>query len=751
MSGLPRCDPNVKPQSAYDKLPVYVFVCGIEGAGHHAIETVLEKLENYYDLAITTYNPGLHSFAKHANVSRAYQYPTIDLGRHHQTFVNFLKGPKVHGSKLIFDTRNSYPEGFGVGSLGHPDLAYLSALDGRLFELRVLVLYRDPVASVLSSVRRFKDGNDRPEFQYKNYEYQARSVQESLSMINNGLSTVPCGKSLVLPYETMLATPSFFAPQLAMLFGVEIDDISNCFGKWKPQPKKTVAGDVARMKTELTNFFQIQEVLWPNVLSYGSHPVLSIQRDKFERHESTGQHTVEDAEAEANRAANSEGGDNTAVGSPAKDQHKAKAAEKPEKPEQPEKPEKPEKPHTAVENPDASSMGKAKRAMDASLDKRGNNYLKITWYTNLGFNNMRFIMEEALYLAKLLKRKLILAPQLRMRRCLDDEVCETTDCTLRGGNYWCPVTGFLSWSALSSAGAVIIQKENEKKFMNGKTVHEVEGAFDDIWKNTTLYLEKLPPTVKGLLDESGAFAGNQPLKFKYHKFQLGCELSYFKTKELTWDSSKAKDNDLRIKGFVDMYGDDEANILYLKGIPHHIGLTPTFWSSKDALQESEAVWKSGIAYHASIVATAKAIAKELVGTGTAKSYMCVHLRRGDFVDAGWLGAAKDLELVKANIVKRQENGEMIYMATDEQNATTLKMFRQAGVRTWGDFRESVIEKTKGKHAKMVAFEDYIGLVEQMICARARLFVGSKCSSFTGGILNLRRNIMDDHKYFVTTK
>lgn len=739
MPGLPRCDPSVKPQSAYDKLPVYVFVCGIEGAGHHAIETVLEQLESYYDLAVTTYNPGLHSFAKHANVSRAYQYPTIDLDRHHQTFVNFLKGPKVHGSKLIFDTRNSYPEGFGVGSLGHPDLAYLSALDGKLFELRVLVLYRHPVASVLSAVRRFKDGNDRPEFQYKNYEYQARSVQESLSMINNGLMTVPCGKSLVLPYEAMLETPLFFAPKLAMLFGVEVDDISKCFGKWKPQPKKSVVGDVAKMKTELTDFFQIQEALWPNIVSYDSHGALSISRNKFERHKSTGQHTVEDAEAEANRAANSEGGGNTAVGSP-NDQHKVKAAEKPEKPEKLE-----------PEKPDTSRMAKTKRAMNATSDKRGNNYLKITWYTNLGFNNMRFIMEEALYLAKLLNRKLILAPQLRMRRCLDDEVCETTDCTVRGGNYWCPVTGFLSWSALSSSGAVIIQKENEKKFMKGKTVHEVDGAFDDIWKNTTLYLEKLPPTVKGRLDAAGALADDQPLKFKYHKFQLGCELSYFRTKELTWDSSKAKDSDVRIKGFVDMYGNDDANILYLKGIPHHIGLTPTFWSSKEALQESEAVWKTGIAYHASIVATAKAIAKELVSTGTAKSYMCVHLRRGDFIDAGWLGAAKDLELVKANIVKRQAKGEMIYMATDEQNTTTLSMFRQVGVRTWGDFRESVIQKTKGKHAKMVAFEDYIGLVEQMICARARLFVGSKCSSFTGGILNLRRNIMDDHRYYVTTK
>lgn len=138
------------------QLPIFVFVCGVEGAGHHALETVWEELENYVSIGISTYQPGLHSFAKAADVSRAYQFPTIKLATHEQRLRNFLRSPSIVGRPLIISTRDSYPEGFGVGNLAHPDLVFLSEMDGKLFDLRVLVLHRDPVKAVLSSVRRFK-------------------------------------------------------------------------------------------------------------------------------------------------------------------------------------------------------------------------------------------------------------------------------------------------------------------------------------------------------------------------------------------------------------------------------------------------------------------------------------------------------------------------------------------------------------------------------------------------------------------
>jgi hypothetical protein len=50
---------------------------------------------------------------------------------------------------------------------------------------------------------------------------------------------------------------------------------------------------------------------------------------------------------------------------------------------------------------------------------------------------------------------------------------------------------------------------------------------------------------------------------------------------------------------------------------------------------------------------------------------------------------------------------------------------------------------------MLAFEDYVGIVEQLVCSRARLFIGSKCSSYSGGIWNLRRRLLNDTSMLFT--
>lgn len=111
-------------------------------------------------------------------------------------------------------------------------------------------------------------------------------------------------------------------------------------------------------------------------------------------------------------------------------------------------------------------------------------------------------------------------------------------------------------------------------------------------------------------------------------------------------------------------------------------------------------------------------------------------------------------------------------------STATSGLREIGARTWKDFKADFTQKAFGQPATFLGllegvethrpptisvltlpplpspspfstptgFEDYVGLVEQMICANARLFLGSKCSSFTGGILNLRRKLVGDTTY-----
>jgi len=328
---------------------------------------------------------------------------------------------------------------------------------------------------------------------------------------------------------------------------------------------------------------------------------------------------------------------------------------------------------------------------------------------------------------------------------VDEARCAKTKCAKKDGTYWCPMTSFLAWGAMKAQGAVIVQ--NEDKFMQNRSTKKFAKAFDEMFSKETLYLDRLPAAVAGKLSAERRYpAKGPPLKFSYWRFQLGCELSYFEIKEATWNSKKAKNAALQVRGLTDEFAGITESVLFLGGTPHNIGLTPTFWSSRASLVESQNTWEAGVQYHSAIQNFARTIRRNLVSKGTSSTFTCVHLRRGDFVSAGWLGEAKDLELVKKTIAEHKLDGELVYMATDEADPKILKDFYDLGVRTWKDAEPWL---GTGPWAPYLAFEDYVGLVEQSICAEARVFIGSKCSSFTGGILNLRRKIVGDTRYFNT--
>lgn len=75
-----------------------------------------------------------------------------------------------------------------------------------------------------------------------------------------------------------------------------------------------------------------------------------------------------------------------------------------------------------------------------------------------------------------------------------------------------------------------------------------------------------------------------------------------------------------------------------------------------------------------------------------------------------------------------------YMSTDETSYQILDYFQSLGAILFEDLLDPYFESRFGH---LIVFDDWIGLVEQVICARAALFVGTMSSSFTSGILNLR--------------
>eukprot|EP00049_Salpingoeca_infusionum_P009026 m.149849 g.149849 ORF g.149849 m.149849 type:complete len:799 (-) comp14209_c0_seq2:251-2647(-) len=662
-------------------LPIFVLVVGIEGAGHHAMETVWHGLEEFYDLHFIGYNPGLHSFAKEADVSKAYQYSSADFERHRKQIRNLLKKPWVRGKKLIIDSRDSYPEGFGVGALAHPDLLYLSMLDGDVIDLRVLVMSRDIVDCTMSAVRRFQVG----EFQYKNAQFQARAVSENLALINNALRSIPCGKYMVLPYEKFVHQPKAYSAQLSELLSVQKQYMDQCFHGLKAPSDKTYTEEQQQERKLLQTFFERQRVLFPILADPSSVPKVHIRGGPIPTKSAT-------ASAANDNKSN-------------KDPHTQKQQDQ-------------------LQPIAAQQQQKQQEGWVTQPDK----YLLIDWFLHLGFNNVRFIMEMAFGMAHALERTLVLPSHLRMRQCDDASLCSMSKCEVRENkNYWCPLSMFLDQDVLVSSGGMIVRDHSD--FQRGKQVERVSHAFKEVYNSDHLWLSMFTPD-----------AAKTSATIEYQRFHLGCELSYFKTVKQTWQVSDPS----LVHAFSEEYNRD-ADVLYLQGTPHKIGVTPFVWPTAHALEEYQKVWNAAVVYHPSIVHIAKQVSNALVRDSPTNSFVCVHLRRGDFVTAGWLGQAKDLELVANNIKTSLIQGELFYLATDEQDTTVLAGLRDIGARVWSDVFPAVTPPNEDA-TSMLGFQDYVGLVEQMICGQARRFLGSKCSSFTGGILNLRRQLVGDTSY-----
>jgi hypothetical protein len=79
-------------------------------------------------------------------------------------------------------------------------------------------------------------------------------------------------------------------------------------------------------------------------------------------------------------------------------------------------------------------------------------------------------------------------------------------------------------------------------------------------------------------------------------------------------------------------------------------------------------------------------------------------------------------------------GEMIYISTDESNHTFFAPFVRAGykIRFLSDIGKSV-----GLNTGLLEDPNYVGMLEQIVAAKGRIFVGTWYSTFTGYINRMR--------------
>jgi hypothetical protein len=354
-------------------------------------------------------------------------------------------------------------------------------------------------------------------------------------------------------------------------------------------------------------------------------------------------------------------------------------------------------------------------------------YLMIDCQRHLGFNNILFIMEMGLYMARMLGRRLAFCGWLRMRRCEDKALCQQSKCQARGSEYECHLGLFLDNAKLREAG--LDWYRDEKDLLDRYSTFHDLAAFDDFYAPNALVIDHVPPDATGR-DRS---------VFNYYQIKFTCELVPTKIFRHVYNETAARAANTSLIPFYSKYAAVSDTILYLHGTPHRVGLTPVLWATEKALHESRSLWHELHRYDDRVIAHGRQLVGLVLGRSNRTSFTCIHLRRDDFTDLGWNKKAQDLSQVMARIAQHRRPDEALYVATDEDRLERLAALRTVGAVFWADLAAAMRAGKSAGDVAMLGFKDYVGLVEQIACVRARSFLGSHCSSLTGTIVNLRRD------------
>ena len=116
------------------------------------------------------------------------------------------------------------------------------------------------------------------------------------------------------------------------------------------------------------------------------------------------------------------------------------------------------------------------------------------------------------------------------------------------------------------------------------------------------------------------------------------------------------------------------------------------------------------------------------------NYVAYHIRRGDFQHAWVKIPAEEILQLTKSLIPGPLSERVVYIATDEtKNTSFFDPFRKAFKEVYflADFKEDASFALQ--HLPI----NHYGMVEQVICASADIFIGTPLSTFTGYITRMR--------------
>ena len=142
-----------------------------------------------------------------------------------------------------------------------------------------------------------------------------------------------------------------------------------------------------------------------------------------------------------------------------------------------------------------------------------------------------------------------------------------------------------------------------------------------------------------------------------------------------------------------------------------------------------------------IYCMASTVVRELTKEAGAAGYLAYHIRRGDFQhpqmkipaldilhNTQHLWARHGFSHTQGGVPEKQK--PVLYISTDERNSTFFEPFAQ-------HFRVRALSNYLPQLHNEAMDRNHVGMLEQVVCASATLFVGTPLSTFTSYITRLR--------------
>ncbi len=193
-----------------EKKPLLLFLIGVEGAGHHLTRDFLKYF--FKKERVTSIDKAFPFLFHRWDTLQDYmKKPSTNLNIREEYDSAISRTMKNYSQSNYMYSSASFPFGLKRDTLRRPDIIDMVELMESYFELRPMLIYRDPISCAYSAVRRkFND----------NVLHQAKIVEDNLIFIKQQIEASGLDYRSV-SYESFISSPDIYSKMFEEWWGVD--------------------------------------------------------------------------------------------------------------------------------------------------------------------------------------------------------------------------------------------------------------------------------------------------------------------------------------------------------------------------------------------------------------------------------------------------------------------------------------------------------------------------------------------------